>query len=245
MRWPNEHKFDGLIATAAAVNNVPEPLIKAVISLESEFLPNAYRDEPARPSLPPTPDYPAGGDRSIGLMQLLVRTARTLGYKGPVGDRATLTGLYDPSTNISLGVELLRDDVAEARRRGLGLDAAVSAYNGGWRPSLGYGAKLASGKFANQGYVNVVAERFAYFGGGALATADTSSAVPIVPLLPGSDASAPDPADVSSIPGVPSGIEFIDAPPGAVPGDAGGTGAALGMLAAALGVLWLVTELFG
>lgn len=245
MRWPNENKYDGIIATVASQYGVPVPLIKAVISLESEFVPGAYRNEAARASLPPTPDFPAGGDRSIGLMQLLVRTARTLGYTGAVGDRATLTGLYDPATNIALGSELLRDNVAEARRRGLGLDAAVSAYNGGWRPSLGFGGKLPNGQYGNQGYVNVVNERFAYFGGGSLAapSPDGGGAVPTIDQL--LNAAVPDPSSASSIPGVPSGIEFVDAPPGALPGDSGGTGAALGMLGVAVAVLWLVSELFG
>ena len=243
MRWPNENKFDGIIASVAELYHVPLPLIKAVISLESEFLPGAYRDEAPRPSLPPTPDFPAGGDRSIGLMQLLVRTARTLGYRGAVGDRRTLTGLYDPATNIALGAELLRDDVAEARRRGLGLDAAISAYNGGWRPSLGFGAKRADGKFANQAYVHVVAERYRYFGGGELA-GPSSDTVPTVPLLPGVDSSAPGPEEAASTPDVPSGIAFAESAPLATPADAGGTGAALAMLGAALAVVWLVTELY-
>lgn len=236
MRWPNENKWDALIAPVAAAYNVPVALIKAVMSLESEFVPGAYRDEPARPSLPPTVDFPSGGDRSVGLMQLLVRTARTLGYTGPVGDRIGLTGLYDPATNIALGAELLRDDVAEAKRRGLGLDAAVSAYNGGWRPSLGYGGKLPNGRFANQQYVNVVAERYAYFGGGPLA-----GPVPTVPVTV--DATAPAPGAASAVPDAPA-IEFLDTVPGA-PGDAGGTGAALGVLGVTLAVLWLASELFG
>lgn len=165
MRWKRENDFDAIINRYASEYGVPVPLVKAMISLESGFNPKAYRAEKPRSSLPPTPDFPKGGDASYGLMQLLVRTARALGYKG------TKEGLYDPATNIELGTRFLRDLVREAHRRGVDLDSAISAYNGGWRPSLGFGIRK-NGKFGNQDYVNVVKSRLSYFTG--------ASATPIV-----------------------------------------------------------------
>lgn len=243
-RWQHENDYDGIIAVESARTGVSMPLIKAVISLESEFLARATRAEAARASLPPTPDFPQGGDMSIGLMQLLVRTARTLGYKGPVGDKTSLTGLFDPATNIHLGTTLLRDNVNAARLAGLGVDAAISAYNGGWRPSLGYGRPLPTGQFANQAYVNVVFERMSYFGASAdemtrtlpLVTAPLPD-VPTVPL-PNVSPLAPDPTLVSDLlNSIASGAPA----PGAAPPTTT-TGSVLAMLAAALGVVWLVTQ---
>jgi soluble lytic murein transglycosylase-like protein len=163
-QWPNENAFDESVYDAASLWNVPVPLIKAVISLESEFVPTATRVEAPKPSLPPTPDFPAGGDESIGLMQLLVRTARVLGYGGPIGDPSVLSGLFDPDTNINLGTRLLGDNLRYAEASGLGIDAAISAYNGGWRPSQGYGGLLPNGQYANNGYVRIVLQRMVYFG---------------------------------------------------------------------------------
>lgn len=237
-RWANENRYDPIIAAEAARTGVPVALIKAIISLESEFVAGAYRNEAPRSSLPPTPDFPNGGDRSIGLMQLLVRTARTLGYSGPIGDRSTLSGLYDPATNIHLGTILLRDNVAEAKRRGLGIDAAISAYNGGWRPSLGYGGRLANGQYANQGYVNVVAERMEYFGAPAEETPlkpVTVAQLPELPPLPG----------VELTPETPQAIAPIPTSPLTPIMDSGGTLPVLAWLVAAASALWVALNLFG
>lgn len=244
-RWSHENDYDGIIAVESARTGVSMPLIKAVISLESEFMAGATRAEAARPSLPPTSDFPSGGDMSIGLMQLLVRTARTLGYSGPVGAKAGLTGLFDPATNVRLGTTLLRDNVTAARIAGLGVDAAISAYNGGWRPSLGFGRPLANGQFANQAYVNVVFQRMAYFGASADEMTRTVSLaspqlppVPTVPL-PDVDTSAPDPTLVSDL---LNSIASGGAPPAGAATSSTSTAGVLALLAAALGVVWLVTQ---
>ena len=155
-RWAGQDTYDGFIHAAVARYGgmgLTTPLVKAIIAVESGFNPMAYRAEPARPSLPPTADFPQGGDASFGLMQLLARTARGLGYIGQ------LDGLFNPSINIDLGVRLLSNDL---RRTG-SLTDSVSAYNGGIRPSLGYGSPLASGKYANQSYVDSVLRNLDYF----------------------------------------------------------------------------------
>jgi len=140
--FPAEHDFDSLIASASDAYGVPVAVIKGVIGAESGFDPAAYRAEPQI------------NDASTGLMQLLMSTARGQGFTG------TSLGLYDPRTNINLGTKLL-----SSLSRQLGDWGAVfSAYNGGVRPQYGLGARLPSGLFQNQDYVNRVASLVGYFG---------------------------------------------------------------------------------
>jgi len=106
--------FDDLISKASVLYKVPESWIRAVIQTESSFDPEAFRPEASI------------GDASYGLMQLLYRTAKGLGYQGAA------TGLYDPETNIMLGTKLLgtlRSKYGDDFRR------IYSAYNSG-RPDL-------------------------------------------------------------------------------------------------------------
>lgn len=117
-------------AVADTGNVVPVSLVLAIIHAESRGVPSAVRGEVKL------------NDASIGLMQLLGATAKTLGYKGSVGERTKLTGLYDPATNIYYGTKLL-----SGLYKQLGsVEDAVSAYNGGIRPSLGFGRKYAGDK---------------------------------------------------------------------------------------------------
>lgn len=106
--------FDTEIQSAASAWNVPVSWIQAVIEVESSWNPKAYRAEPDQ------------GDASFGLMQLLGKTAASLGYTG------TAEGLYEPSTNISLGAELLSQLRA---KYGDDFRRVYSAYNSG-RPDL-------------------------------------------------------------------------------------------------------------
>jgi len=165
-----QDQYDSIIAEAASRYGVPFGLIKGTILIESSFNPRAYRAEPARSSLPPTSDFPNGGDASYGLMQLLSRTARGLGFTG------ALLELYDPETNIDLGTQLLAQNL---RMTGGSVADTVSAYNGGFRPSLGYGEVGASGQYANQSYVDRVLAAMRAFGGEVEGMA--SSAVPFRP----------------------------------------------------------------
>lgn len=102
--------FEGDIVGSATLYNVPASWVRAVIMTESSGDPNAYRAEPQI------------NDGSYGLMQLLLRTARGLGYAG------TTAGLYDPATNIDLGTKLLRD---LRRSYGTNFERVYSAYNSG------------------------------------------------------------------------------------------------------------------
>jgi len=103
--------YQTIIERHASTHGVPESWIRAVIMTESSGRASAYREEPAI------------GDASYGLMQLLLRTARGLGFTGDSQD------LFDPEINIGLGTRLLSD----LRRRFGSEDFAriYSAYNSG------------------------------------------------------------------------------------------------------------------
>lgn len=158
MLFPNEDAYDGVIVAAARAAGVPAGLVKAVIAHESRFVPTAQRAEPHI------------NDASRGLMQLLERTARDeLGFTGDVA------ALFDPTVNIPLGVRYL---ALQRSRAGGEWAAAVSAYNGGYRPTIGFGRRatvplriclrrnaagdcvelraVPVGEFANQPYVDAV-----------------------------------------------------------------------------------------
>jgi soluble lytic murein transglycosylase-like protein len=76
--------FDRLVGVHAQANNVPESLVHRVIVKESRYQPGLV-----------------GRGGTIGLMQIKLATARSLGY---TGDAA---GLRDPDTNLSYGVKYL------------------------------------------------------------------------------------------------------------------------------------------
>jgi transglycosylase-like protein with SLT domain len=120
MRWTRENAYDDAVRAASAEFGVRVPLIKGVIGRESAFVPTARRVEAQL------------GDASYGLMQLLYSTAKALGYTG------TPEGLLDPATNIHYGTMLLAQNLS---RTGGDEASSISAYNGGFRPSLGFGAR--------------------------------------------------------------------------------------------------------
>jgi soluble lytic murein transglycosylase-like protein len=102
--------YDALISSASIKYGVPETWIRAFIMTESSFNPQAYRAEPQI------------NDASYGLMQLLYKTAKGLGYGGMP------EGLYDPGTNIDLGVKLMSQGRA---KYGDDIQAVYSFYNSG------------------------------------------------------------------------------------------------------------------
>jgi soluble lytic murein transglycosylase-like protein len=143
MRWTRENDFDADINTASLRYGVPVALIKAVVGVEAGFNPMAinYSD----------PGY------AWGLMQMIPATAKALGYSGSMEDLLT-----DTATAINLGAKLLGQNLA---RSGQVVADSISAYNGGYRPSLGFGATLPTGSYGNQTYVNSVLAAYAYFRG--------------------------------------------------------------------------------
>ena len=77
-------EYDALIAQHAQANNVPEALVHRVIMRESRYQPQLV-----------------GHGGTIGLMQIKLATARSMGY---TGDAA---GLRDPNTNLTYAVKYL------------------------------------------------------------------------------------------------------------------------------------------
>jgi hypothetical protein len=171
----NSSRFDNLISAAASANGVEFALIKAIIAQESNFIPEAVRGEPQR------------SDASIGLMQVLLGTAKGYGYTGVAGSPADLSGLFDPETNIGIGTQFLADLLARTRNN---IQDAISAYNGGFRPELGFGKVAVDpgrvclewssttkgkcnnwhtydvGEYGNQPYVSAVMGYYYKFGNG-------------------------------------------------------------------------------
>lgn len=77
-------QYDALVAAHAAANAVPEVLVHRVIVRESRYQPHLV-----------------GRGGTIGLMQIKLATARSLGYSG------NAEGLRDPDTNLAYGVKYL------------------------------------------------------------------------------------------------------------------------------------------
>jgi len=179
-RFANERAYDAIIdaALTGAPAGVTRALVQAMIGTESAFKPKAYRAEPHIQ------------DASRGLMQILLRTARGVGFTGQPLE------LYDPATNIRYGVAYLADLV---RAKGGNVWTAVSAYNNG-------SGKIAAspttvclardqvtgvcvrsytaqpGQYLNQPYVDKVKALYQYFAGG-VATAGGGGPVALLVLL--------------------------------------------------------------
>jgi soluble lytic murein transglycosylase-like protein len=99
-------EIDALVRAHAQVNNVPEALVHRVIQRESRYQAQLV-----------------GRGGCIGLMQIKLATARSLGY---TGDAA---GLRDPDTNLTYGIKYL----AGAYRAANGDHArAMHYYAGGY-----------------------------------------------------------------------------------------------------------------
>ena len=79
-----QSEYDGLISSQAQANGVPEALVHRVIQRESRYRPGAI-----------------GRCGCVGLMQIKLATARSLGYTG------TAEGLRDPDTNLTYAVKYL------------------------------------------------------------------------------------------------------------------------------------------
>lgn len=168
--WANEDAYLPQIVAEAQAQDVPPDLAAAIVGTESGFKPTAYRAEPKI------------GDGSVGLMQILLRTANSVGFSGERGDPALLSGLFDPATNIHFGVSYLRSLLDMV---GGNVKDAISAYNGGYAPGNGFGRVVTKpttvclardstgkcvtaftaqpGQYGNQPYVDKVTKNLAYF----------------------------------------------------------------------------------
>ena len=145
MIWNNEKTYDTIIDGMALGYGVPAPLIKGIIAKESGFNPKAYKAEPHI------------GDASRGLMQVLNRTAKALGFTGHVDE------LYEPSKNILYGAKLLKENLQRSKNN---VGIAVAAYNAGWsKVRKGDAPRDTKGSFVNQQYVDDVKVYTSYFAG--------------------------------------------------------------------------------
>ena len=101
----NTTKYKSLIASHARRQGVPVRLALAVVRVESNYNPRAR-----------------GRAGEIGLMQLMPRTARGIGYRG------SMNNLYNPSTNLYWGMKYLS---AAYKKSGGNLCGTIMRYNGG------------------------------------------------------------------------------------------------------------------
>lgn len=125
----NATPFDTVIFEKSKSHGVDPCLIKAVIAAESNFNPNALRNEPQIQ------------DASRGLMQVLFATAQQMGYSGAP------EGLFDPETNIEYGTRYLK---WQLHRYNGQTPFAVAAYNSGTA------RRRPDGRFINYAYVDRV-----------------------------------------------------------------------------------------
>lgn len=195
--------FQAIVRREASRFGLPIEWLNGVIAQESAFKPRAIRGEPHL------------GDASRGLMQLILSTARGLGYKGEAD------GLFDPAVNVALGARFLAD--LRAKYAG-DIRAAVAAYNAGravrlnkgqrfclaWKPTAPRSGRSldrdcarvfiasADGQFGNQPHVDAV-EKFARLFADAAKTDPRfkASAEPSAPP-------AATPRQPSSVPNVPA-----------------------------------------
>lgn len=148
---PKEDSFDKIIKRHAAMHGVPAALIKGFCAAESWFNPNAKRDEPQIK------------DASRGLMQILYRTAKGVGFAGQPDD------LFDPETNIHWATKFLKSLID---RPGYSLPDAVAAYNmghprpasktTGWIIKI-HGKPLPDWHYANEPYVRKIFTYAAFY----------------------------------------------------------------------------------
>ena len=102
--------YEDIIASAAKQNRLDPNLIKAFIRTESNWMPNAERAEPQIK------------DKSYGLMQVLLGTARSVANNSSI----TPTQLKQPTLNILIGSKYIRMQMDK-----YSFDDAISAYNAG------------------------------------------------------------------------------------------------------------------
>lgn len=103
-------QYDDLLSAAARDTGLPFSVLKALVATESDFNPNASRVEAAI------------NDKSIGLMQILLSTARG------IVPGITEAQLFVPANNIMVGSRYLAQQVS---RYGGDIWKGVAAYNYG------------------------------------------------------------------------------------------------------------------
>lgn len=191
--------YDSLIFNASNKYGVDANLIKAFIQTESSWNPNAVRQEPQI------------NDASIGLMQILLKTAQWLTNNPNLAS----ADLYNAGTNIDIGTKYIAKQLS---RYSGDIPKAIAAYNAG---SAKY--KL-NGDFINQNYVDTVMGYYQEYVTDNQPVQDTSTVdnslpVPIIPMVDSTptsvDTTVADTAtaDVSAMPTDVASNESVAATP--------------------------------
>jgi hypothetical protein len=141
---PWRDKYDSLIYLAVdrQFRLLDPVMVKAIMSQESSFNPDAIRHEAEI------------ADDSIGLMQLLTETARWIAPFRDLSQQQIKERLLDPVTNVSVGCKYLTWQIGRyGRSTREQQDKVIAAYNAG---SAKYGA---GGTLINHSYVASVRGR--------------------------------------------------------------------------------------
>lgn len=130
--------YEDIIESASKSYQIPPEVIKGVIKVESNWDPNAKRYESHI------------NDTSLGLMQILVKTARA------VAGNPSLTSaqIIQPTLNIMLGTKYLREQLNRYGK----LEDTLAAYNAG---SV---KKTSTGEYINKVYVDRVMKWIKFYG---------------------------------------------------------------------------------
>jgi len=154
--------FEAEIQAAATTWGVDPNLVRAVMWQESR-VPGTCRVDPLAARFEPHVN-----DTSFGLMQLLLATARQMGFAGTPQD------LVDPATNVMLGAQYLRRKLDEFGDVRLG----VASYNSGSPITCTEASRARQvergfracrlGELINEEYVRAVNNSFTAISGSAL-----------------------------------------------------------------------------
>jgi len=169
-------KYDDIFVEVSNLHRTYPRVLKAIVKVESSFLPRAYRFEPAfYKRLCEKEPFWIGKDPSVvsasyGLAQIMFTTAWSMGMK-PTNWKsmkshefqALAEGLYDPETNITYESRLIRALLDSVWKTGIpntfehlsAMDVALARYNGG-----SGGNPRDDGTLRNQSYVDKVWRAF-------------------------------------------------------------------------------------
>lgn len=190
-----------MVDAAADMAGIPRAALRAVVWIESGWDPTAFLAEQG-----------GGQSGSYGLTQVTLATAQGMGFSGDPSQ------LLDPQTNANYGALIFAGALKNAEQANPGADPvtllqmAASAYNGGYRPSLGFGAPATQtvtvclrtdpttgaclesftaqpGQYGNQGYVDNFTSYFEQEGGDVGGLGAIESLQPMVIDSSGADGS--------------------------------------------------------
>ena len=126
-------RYEAIIESAAKEQRVDPALIRAIITVESNWNPRAFNPEPTIK------------DSAYGLMQILLGTAQSVSGNA----KLTKEQLYDPTVNVMIGTKYLRQLM---NRYPTSVKDVIASYNAG-RVVLSISPLK---RYVNQGYVDKV-----------------------------------------------------------------------------------------